>query len=223
VTRIKVCGLTRREDALYAAALGVDALGFVFAASSRRRADTGTVAAIVAELPPFVTAVGVFQDQPAAEVRRIAAECRLDLVQLHGSEGSAYIRDLGLKVLVAVSLTRREDLARLREYPAACAFLLDAGAGGARGGSGRTFDWEWAVEAKKFGRVVLAGGLGPGNVAEAVRRVRPWAVDAASGTEVTPGQKDPEKLRRFVERIREVDREMKPGFWDEGIETREEG
>ena len=205
MTRIKVCGLTRREDALRAAELGADAVGFVFAPSSRRRADAGTVAAIVAELPPFVTAVGVFQDQPLAEVRRMAAECGLDLVQLHGSEDAAYIRDLGLKVLVAVSLSCREDLARLHDYPGARAFLLDAGTGGARGGSGRTFDWGWAVEAKRFGRVVLAGGLGPDNVAEAVRRVRPWGVDAASGTEAALGRKDPEKLRRFVEQVREAD------------------
>ncbi len=207
-TRIKICGLTCLDDAMRAAELGVDALGFVFAPGSRRRAEIGAVARITRDLPPFATLVGVFQDQPAIEVRRIAVECGLDLVQLHGSEDAGYVRDLGLKVLKAVSLAHLEDVGKLVEYPEAHAFLLDSKTGGAVGGTGKTFEWSWALEAKRFGRVVLAGGLGPQNVAEAIRRVRPWAVDSASGTECAPGRKDPKKLRQFVEQVREADRRL---------------
>jgi phosphoribosylanthranilate isomerase len=196
--RVKVCGITRGEDALRAADLGADAVGFVFAEKSRRRADPETVRRIVQELPPLVTAVGVFQDQQVGEVRGIVEACRLDLAQLHGSEDAAYIQALGLKVVKAVHIARRRDLETLAAYPGLKTFLLDA----AVGGSGASFDWAWAVAAKRFGRIVLAGGLHPGNVAEAIRRVRPWAVDAASGTEISPGIKDPEKLRLFIRNAR---------------------
>lgn len=205
MTRVKVCGLTRLDDALRAAELGADAVGFVFAPGSRRRVDPETVARIVSELPPFVTVVGVFQDQPLGAVREVAETCRLDWVQLHGSEDATYIRTLGRKVIKALGLARRGDLEQLAAFPGLGAFLLDAAVGGAAGGTGKTFDWDWAVKAKEFGRIVLAGGLHSGNVADAIRRVRPWAVDAASGTEAAPGVKDPEKLRRFIEQVREAD------------------
>jgi len=201
-TRVKICGLTRREDALLAAELGADALGFVFAPRSRRRADPEVVAAAVRELPPYVTAVGVFQDQPLEEVRALVRECGLGLAQLHGSEDAGYLRALGLPLLKAVSLNRREDLALLQSYPDEGAFLLDTGTGG----TGQTFDWDWAVEAGRTARVVLAGGLHPDNVAAAVQRVRPWAVDCCSGTEASPGMKDPEKMRLFVERAKAPER-----------------
>lgn len=208
VPKVKICGLTRRDDALWAAEAGADALGFVFAPRSRRRADPEVVARTVGELPPFVTAVGVFQNQPLEEVRGVVRGCGLGLAQLHGAEDAAYVAALGAPALKAVGLGRREDLALLDAYPALAAFLLDAPVGG----SGQTFDWEWAVEASRRARVVLAGGLTPDNVAEAVRRVRPWAVDTCSGTEARPGVKDPEKVRRFVERAKgardSVKREM---------------
>jgi phosphoribosylanthranilate isomerase len=201
LTRIKVCGVTRRDDALAAVDLGADALGFVFAPGSRRRAHPEAVARIAEEMPPFVTLVGVFQDQPADEVRALMDSCRLDLAQLHGREDLAYVRALGRRVLKAVSLASREDLAKLAAYPSLPAFLLDSAAAG----SGVAFDWSWAVEAKRHGRIVLAGGLHPGNVAEAVRAVRPWAVDAASGTEASPGVKDLVKVEEFVRAVREAD------------------
>jgi phosphoribosylanthranilate isomerase len=156
------------------------------------------VAGILRELPPFVTAVGVFQDQPLEEVRSLMRECGLGLAQLHGSEDAEYVRALGVPVLKAVSLNRREDLALLQDYLEERTFLLDTGTGG----TGQTFDWAWAVEAGRSARIVLAGGLGPDNVAEAVRRVRPWAVDCCSGTEVSPGVKDLEKVRLFIERAK---------------------
>jgi len=194
IPRVKICGLTRREDVLYAVEAGADAVGFVFGPRSRRRADPETVASIVADLPPFVTAVGVFQNQPLEEVREIMARCRLGLAQLHGSEDLAYAQALGAPFLKAVSLSCREDLAELRRFPGAGAFLLDTGTGG----TGRSFDWAWAVEAQRVARIVLAGGLTPDNVAAAVRQVRPWAVDCCSGTEAIAGVKDPEKVRRFI-------------------------
>lgn len=198
--RVKICGLTRRDDALRAAALGADALGFVFAPGSRRLVDAETVARIVEELPPFVTAVGVFRDQPLDEVRGLVRSCGLGLAQLHGDEGPAYLEALGIPVLKALGLDGAEDLVRLERYPGLRTVLLDAGTGG----TGRTFDWAWAVKAGRTRRIVLAGGLTPENVEEAVRRVRPWAVDCCSGTEAGPGVKDPEKVRLFVERAKSV-------------------
>jgi phosphoribosylanthranilate isomerase len=179
---------------------GADAVGFVFGPGSRRRADPETVAPIVADLPPFVTAVGVFQDQPLEEVRAIMSRCRLGLAQLHGSEDLGYAKALGVSFLKAVSLSCREDLAELDRFPGVGAFLLDTGTGG----TGRSFDWAWAVEARRRGRIVLAGGLTPDNVAEAVRRVHPWAVDCCSGTEASPGVKDLKKVRDFVERAKKA-------------------
>ena len=196
--RIKICGLTRREDALAAAELGADALGFVFAPRSRRRVEADVVAAIVASLPPFVIAVGVFKDQPLDEVNRIVDRCRLDLAQLHGDEDAAYLAGVRCRTLKALSLTSVEDVQRLAAFPGQTAFLLDSGSGG----TGEIFDWNLAVRAKIFGRIVLAGGLTPDNVAAAVDAVRPWGVDGASGTESAPGVKDPEKLRAFITNAR---------------------
>ncbi|MDF1554349.1 MAG: phosphoribosylanthranilate isomerase [Deferrisomatales bacterium] len=196
--RIKICGLTRREDALAAAQFGADALGFVFAPRSRRRVDVEAVADMVATLPPFVTAVGVFQDQPLDEVNRIIDRCQLALAQLHGHEDVAYLAGVRCRTLKALSLAGVEDLQRLATFPGQTAFLLDSGSGG----TGETFDWDLALRAKAFGRIVLSGGLTPDNVATAVAAVRPWAVDGASGTEAAPGVKDSEKLRTFIANAR---------------------
>jgi len=196
--RVKICGLTRREDALYAAEAGADAVGFVFAPRSKRRTDPETVGPIVADLPPFVTAVGVFHNQAVEEVREIVTRCRLGLAQLHGSEDAAYVKALGLPCLKAVGLSCREDLAELDRFPGVGAFLLDTGTGG----TGKSFEWEWAIEAQRFARIVLAGGLTPQNVAAAVRQVRPWAVDCCSGTEASVGVKDLGKVREFIDRAK---------------------
>ncbi len=206
-TRVKICGLTRRDDALRAVDLGADAVGFVFAPRSRRLADPEVVARIVEEIPPFVTVVGVFQDQPALEVRATAASCGLHLVQLHGAEDPAFARAVDRPVLKAAWLGQTADLAQLDAWPRATAFLLDAVAHGARGGTGRTCDWALARRAAERVRVVLAGGLHAGNVADAIRAVGPWAVDGATGTEAAPGRKDPEKLRAFLAAVRAADAE----------------
>lgn len=203
MTRVKICGLTRLEDALLAARLGADALGFNFWPGSRRYVDPDAARAIVDRLPPFVTAVGVFVNQPPTEVLAIAARAGVVAVQLHGDEGWEDVNGYPIPAVKALRLAGRESLADLHRYRVR-AFLLDAPSDGF-GGSGRTCDWALAREVAERVPVVLAGGLGPENVAEAIRAVRPYAVDVASGVESSPGVKDPDRLRRFLARAREED------------------
>jgi phosphoribosylanthranilate isomerase len=208
VTRIKICGFTRRDDALGAAEWGADALGFIFAERSKRRADPEEVAKIAAEIPPFVTLVGVFQDQPISYVREVMNGCGLHVAQLHGLEDRNYLAELGFPVLKAVGLESESDLEQLTRYPEQSAFLIDAAKGGQTGGTGTTFNWSWALRAMKYGRIVLAGGLTPENVAEAIARVHPWGVDTAGGVESAPGIKDSAKVQTFIQRVRETDRAL---------------
>jgi len=217
VTRVKICGLTRRDDALRAVEAGADALGFVFALRSRRKADPAMVARIVAELPSTVTTVGVFQDQPLEVVRGTMLHCGLDVAQLHGAENAAYMEGLALPVLKAVGLLGPDDLRSLAGYRSLGVVLLDSAVvesaeDGRRrtvtGGTGTTFDWAWAASARRFARIVLSGGLRPENVAQAVRVARPWAVDVASGTESRPGRKDPDKLRSFIGQAKRAGAEL---------------
>ena len=196
--RVKICGITRLEDALLAAELGADALGFNLWPGSKRHIDVGVAREIVDRLPPFVTAVGVFVNQPPSEVLTLAAEAGLAAVQLHGDEPWEDVNGYPLPAVKAVRLSGRESLLNLHRYRVR-AYLLDA-PGAGFGGSGTTCDWQLAAEVAARSNVILAGGLTPDNVAEAIRAVRPWAVDVASGVESSPGVKDPEKLRRFVER-----------------------
>ena len=196
--RVKICGITRLEDALLAAELGADALGFNLWPGSKRHIDVGVAREIVDRLPPFVTAVGVFVNQPPSEVLTLAAEAGLAAVQLHGDEPWEDVNGYPLPAVKAVRLSGRESLLDLHRYRVR-AYLLDA-PGAGFGGSGTTCDWQLAAEVAARSNVILAGGLTPDNVAEAIRAVRPWAVDVASGVESSPGVKDPEKLRRFVER-----------------------
>ncbi len=207
MTRVKICGLTRRDDALRAVEAGADALGFVFAPRSRRKADPAAVARIVAELPSTVTTVGVFQDQPLEVVRATMLHCGLDVAQLHGEEDASYMESLALPALKAIGLICPGDLRSLVGYRSLGVILLDSARveqaedGHRRvvtGGTGASFDWTWVASARGVARIVLSGGLTPDNVAEAVRVARPWAVDVASGTESRPGRKDPDRLRSFI-------------------------
>jgi phosphoribosylanthranilate isomerase len=200
--RVKICGITRLDDALAAVALGADALGFNFWPRSKRYLPPGEARAIVRRLPPFVTAVGVFVDPSRDEVLRAVDAAGIGVVQLHGDEPPALCASLPLPVLKAVRVTGPNALAALASYEVQ-GFLLDAPSPG-YGGSGSTFDWGLAAEVARELRIVLAGGLGPDNVAEAVRVVRPWAVDVASGVERAPGVKDPERMRLFIERAKEA-------------------
>ncbi|HYQ80483.1 MAG TPA: phosphoribosylanthranilate isomerase [Anaeromyxobacteraceae bacterium] len=201
-TRVKICGVTRPEDALQAARLGADALGFNFWPGSRRYLAPAAARAIVDRLPPFVTPVGVFVNQGEEEIRRAADESGVRVLQLHGDEPPALCARLPLPVVKAVRVAAPLPLDALKAYPVA-AFLLDAPSAG-WGGSGQSFDWSLAEGLAGLGPIVLAGGLTPENVAAAVRRVRPYAVDVASGVESSPGVKDVARMARFIAAAREV-------------------
>jgi phosphoribosylanthranilate isomerase len=201
--RVKICGITRLEDALAAAELGADALGFNLWPGSRRRVDPGAVRAIVGRLPPFVTPVGVFVNQEPAEVQRLASLARVTVLQLHGDEEPSHCAAQAMPVIKAFRVAGPGDLAAIARYREAAAVLLDA-PGEGFGGSGRTFDWELARRASAGKPLILAGGLTPENVAAAVRAVRPWAVDVASGVESSPGLKDRDLMARFLRAAKEA-------------------
>ncbi len=198
--KVKICGLTSPEDALFAAEAGADALGFVFYEGSPRHVFPETVREIVSALPPFITTVGVFVNAPPAEIREVLTLTGLDVVQLHGDEppeeSSLFPRVI--KAFRVRDVTVLEEIRRFR----ASAYLLDTYDPDVPGGTGKSFNWEIAREAARFGPVILAGGLTPGNVAEAVRTARPYAVDVSSGVEAEKGKKDPEKVRLFIERAK---------------------
>lgn len=200
--RIKICGITNLEDARAACSFGADALGFVFA-KSPRRISPQTAKLIISKLPPFIAAVGVFVNEEKDKVRKIAADCGLDCIQLHGDETPeycGYFRDK-YKIIKAVRVRGINSLSGLSEYDVG-AFLLDAYARGSRGGTGIIFDWNLAVKAKRYGKpVILAGGIGCGNVEAAVKTVSPYAVDVSSAIEKTPGRKDHKLMRAFIEKV----------------------
>lgn len=193
---------------------GADALGFVFA-ESPRKVDVGTALGIVERLPPFVSTVGVFGGQDVDEVFRTWKQTNLHFAQLH--EVSGPVRELlsttsgfgWYRVVHALRLRSAEDIHRAADDPharACAALLLDAHVEGLMGGTGQTFDWELAIQAKALGKpIILAGGLTPANVGDAVRKVRPYAVDVSSGVEASPGRKDHEKIREFIRNVREVE------------------
>jgi phosphoribosylanthranilate isomerase len=198
--RVKICGITRTEDAALAARLGADAVGLNFWPRSKRCVDVEAARAMVRALPPFVAAVGVFVNQPYDEVMRIAERARLTAVQLHGDEEPELCARFPLPVVKAIRVEGPASLAALSRYDVA-AFLLDAPSAGF-GGSGAAFDWSLARGAALGRPLLLAGGLTPENVGRAVAEVRPYAVDVASGVESAPGVKDPERMRRFIEAAR---------------------
>jgi phosphoribosylanthranilate isomerase len=200
--RIKICGITREQDALYAAALGVDAVGFVLARSPRR-VTPGRIQEITALLPPFVSTVGVFVDTDADDVREIVRTCRLDWVQLHGDEPPEYCADLGLNVLKAIRVRDAASIEAMAAYrDHVKGFVLDTYVEGQKGGTGQTFDWALARQARAFGPVILAGGLTAQTVTEAINMAEPYGVDVSSGVESAPGIKDHDRMRLFVEAVR---------------------
>jgi phosphoribosylanthranilate isomerase len=205
-TRIKFCGLTRPGDVRLAAELGADALGFVFAAVSPRRLDVARVESLRQAMPPLVDAVALFMDNPGSEVAAVVRALRPSLLQFHGSEDDAFCRGFGLPFIKTVAMGQgAEDAALVRKrYPSASGFLLDGHGPGQPGGRGERFDWG---QVPPLGRpVFLAGGLTPGNVGQAIRAARPFAVDVSSGIESAPGVKDGEKMQHFVDEVRRADR-----------------
>jgi phosphoribosylanthranilate isomerase len=204
-TRIKFCGMGREADVAAAAALGVDAVGLIFAERSPRRLDPDAGRALRAAMPPFVTVVALVMDPEPAQLRTIVDLVRPHLLQFHGSESPEDCARTGLPFLKAIPMAIPEAAAiHAARYGAAAGFVLDSHRAGEPGGSGRAFDWD-LVPRHLARPVLLAGGLTPENVFEAVRRVRPWAVDVSSGIESAPGIKDPGKMRRFVEEVRRAD------------------
>jgi phosphoribosylanthranilate isomerase len=201
MVRVKVCGVTSVADALMCADAGVDAIGLNFWPKSARRCHEATAAEIVRALPPNVLVCGVFVDAPLDEVQRVRDAVGLGCVQLHGSEPPEQLVPLLPHAYKAHRVRSREVLDELRRFPGDYA-LLDAYVAGLPGGTGATFDWAIAREAGAIKKLALAGGLTPDNVAEAVRAVRPFCVDTASGVELRPGVKDPELVRRFVSEAR---------------------
>ncbi len=193
--KVKVCGMTSLEDALMAVGFGADAVGFVFYRKSPRFVTEKLVKSIV--LPPFVNKVGVFVNETAERINRIADACRLDTIQLHGDESPAFCRKLRRRVVKAIRLRDAQSLELLPRYEVD-GFLLDAYAENIPGGTGLTCDWRLAQRARKFGPVILAGGLHPGNVEDAVNQVQPYGVDVCSGVEKSPGKKDRAKVRDFI-------------------------
>lgn len=202
--KVKICGITNVADAHAALDAGADMLGFVFCESSPRSVTVETAADIAAALPAGAVKVGVFVNPPEALVSRAILECGLNLLQFHGEEPPEFCTQFGLMSIKAFRVRDAESLKSLTRYPTD-AWLLDTFVAGQAGGTGQTFNWELAVEAQKLGKpIFLAGGLTPENVALAVTRVRPFAVDVSSGVEAAPGRKDHAKVRAFIAAAKRV-------------------
>ncbi|MED5492460.1 MAG: phosphoribosylanthranilate isomerase [Pseudomonadota bacterium] len=204
MTRIKICGITREQDALAAAAAGADAIGLVFYAPSPRAVDAAQAARIVAALPPFVTTVGLFVDAEPAAVRAVLAEVPLDLLQFHGEESDDYCRQFGRPYLKAVRVRSADQLQGVAaQWPGAAGILLDSYKPGVPGGTGEVFDWR-LVPRERDWNLVLAGGLAAGNVRQAIDEMQPWAVDVSGGVEAAKGIKDVAKINAFVQEVKRV-------------------
>jgi phosphoribosylanthranilate isomerase len=211
-TRVKICGITRWEDAQLAVELGASALGFNFYPPSPRYIEPAAARAIIVKLPPLVTTVGIFADEPNDEhVAGVAKEARVTVVQLHGPrvpklDGvlAEFPRICGVTVKEGFKPEALRDLG-------GDAYLLDAFDIKLLGGTGKPFNWALARDASRFGTIILAGGLTPENVGRAIREVRPFAVDVASGVEAAPGVKDANKLRAFFQEVRQADQGINDG------------
>jgi phosphoribosylanthranilate isomerase len=204
-TRVKICGITSAQDAQAAARLGADAIGLVFYAPSPRFVSLEAARAIAASVPPFVARVALFVNAPQAAVRAVLEGVQIDLLQFHGEEDPAYCAGFGLPYLKAVRVRKGLNLLEcLSPYRDAAGWLLDAYRPDYYGGTGETFDWG-VIPAGLARPVVLSGGLTVANVTDAVRRVRPWAVDVSSGVESTKGVKDADRMAAFIEGVRNAD------------------
>lgn len=206
-TRIKICGITRIDDARAAIAAGVDAIGLVFYPQSPRFLDIESAQSIVDQLPPLVTVVGVFVNQTIEEVREIADRLALDLLQLHGDETPEQCRRYGRPYIKGVRMRDDVDLPEIvGAFPDCRGVLLDTYKPGIEGGTGVTFSWK-RIPATMIKPVILAGGLNPRNVGEAIEKVRPFAIDVSSGVEQTEGVKDAREIERLVRAVEAADRQ----------------
>lgn len=200
--RVKICGITNSEDAQNAVELGADALGFVFA-KSPRQVTKDQARDIIKNLPPFVSAVGVFVDEQVTIMKEICEFCNIRTVQLHGNEPPLYLNDLNTYIIIKAFRIRDDDDLRPMAIYKPHAFLLDSYVKGTMGGTGVPFTWEIAKQAHKYGTIILSGGLTPENVKEAIHTARPYAVDVSSGVELSPGKKDKTLIRRFMKNAKE--------------------
>ncbi len=201
--RVKICGITNLEDALAAAEFGADAVCFVLYPNSPRCIKPAQAESIIAQLPPYVTTVGVFANQDMEEIRKIMLQCGFDLAQLQGEESPAFCREFGPRVVKAIRVKDKDSLEAMSHYSVR-AFVLDTYREGQFGGTGERFDWDLALLAKRYGRIILAGGLTPENVRDAVAKVGPYGVDVSSGVEQKVGQKDHKKIKQFIETVKSV-------------------
>ncbi len=205
-TRIKVCGITGLEDGRAAVAAGADGLGFIFVEESPRLVEPDMVRTITTMLPPFVDTIGVFRDAEIEAVEELINYCRLSLVQLHGSESPEYCRSISCPVIKSFAIhegTESEELAAYSDVVSG--YLLDTYHEDMAGGTGMVFDWKIIENIRPPGPIILAGGLNPENVCDAIRQVKPFAVDVNSGVEYQPGRKDTDKLKNFADEVRKAD------------------
>ncbi|MCW8854041.1 MAG: phosphoribosylanthranilate isomerase [Gammaproteobacteria bacterium] len=207
-TRVKICGMTRPEDALTAARLGVDAIGLVFYEKSPRNVSLDQAQQICSVLPAFVTRVALFLDPDTLLVTQVLGTLDIDLIQFHGSESAEFCASFNRPYIKALGMSGQHDLTEQADiYRDACGLLLDSHVMGAAGGTGEAFDWKIIPESLRHS-IILAGGLKPDNVAEAIRKVRPFAVDLSSGVEAEPGIKDSALMAQLINEVKRVDCEI---------------
>jgi phosphoribosylanthranilate isomerase len=209
VSRVKICGITNLDDAQFAVESGANALGFNFYVKSPRYITPEAAGEIVRQIPPFMTAVGVFVNSDRDSIERIADLGSLSALQLHGDEAPEFCGGFTRTVIRAIRVGEELEASDIEPYAEAGVntFLLDTAGQGLYGGTGETFDWSAAVFAKSYGRVILAGGMNPDNVRDGVASVNPYAVDTASGVESEPGIKDHGKVKAFIDAVREENAE----------------
>ena len=203
-TRIKFCGITRDEDVVVAASLGVNALGFVFCPTSPRAIDVATAINLLVNCPPFITRVGLFMNQKASTIKQIVASVPLDLLQFHGQESEQFCNSFERPYIKSIAMGNGDNAIGINDYPSASALLLDSNVPGEGGGTGKSFAWD-TIPSNIHQPVILAGGLDASNVAQAIQAVSPYAVDVSSGIEVAKGVKDKNKMSQFVAAVRAVD------------------
>ncbi|MBI3583733.1 MAG: phosphoribosylanthranilate isomerase [Nitrospinae bacterium] len=201
--KVKICGITNLEDALYAADCGADALGFIFYPKSPRFVEITRAEEIISKLSPFITTVGVFVNQSIENIVNIVHECNINIVQLHGDETPDYCSKLPMKAIKAIRVKNEDSLKQIAGYKTST-FLLDAYSENSYGGTGKIFNWDLAIKAKGYGRIILSGGLTHDNVREAIEKVKPYGVDVSSGVEEKEGKKGKEKVREFIKRVKEA-------------------
>lgn len=201
--RVKICGITNLDDAMAVVDFRADALGFVFFKGSPRYISPDDAGAIIRRLPSFITTVGVFVNESTDQIEETIKLTGIDVVQLHGDEPPEMCNNISRRIIKAIRVKSLESLDPLKNYKdRVSAFLLDTFTPDILGGTGQIFNWDIAIDAKQFGKIILAGGLTPDNIAKAVRRVRPYGVDVSSGIESEKGKKDHKKMKLFIERAK---------------------